>query len=1218
MKCAVDEMLEPRLFLAAQAYDWKSAAMKGDGFIDGIVYSPAAPNVVYIHTDMGGAYRLDTSTNRWVPLNDWSQWNDWAPQNLGVETMAVDPTDPNRVYMSAGTYFSPAAILRSTDQGRTWQRTDVSGIHPNGNGNGRNGGERMVVDPNLPGTLYYGTRRDGLWTSTNSGATWSRINSFPVTGDASGTAQDVGLEWVLVDKSSASAGNASQTIYVGVSTTAASKIYVSNDGGATWNTMAGQPTTSAWFPIRAALAPDGNSLYLTYSNNVGPNGATAGNLYKVTSPRTSPSWTTMTTPTLAGGGGWSGVVLDPQNPSTIVISTLDWWAGPDDIFRSTNGGASWTQLHINNNRNDSSAAYASSLTPHWLGDVQINPFNSAEAIVTTGYGLYRTTNLTGGTPSWSFFNDGFEQSAVLEINSPNTGSVHLVDAIGDRDGFRHDNLDQSPSIGRLGQANGIAVGTSDDIDSALVDANYMVRLVRTSPWVQYSTDNGQHWSWMSSTGTSGSTSGGGNLAISADGTKVVYEPGGTGRVRFSTRSGSTWSSWTSTGITNQPANGAKIIADLGVGATTTFYAYVGTTVSRTTDGGLTWTVMTSAAPSGFNWIRAVTGQAGHLVAQINNAGLYRSTDGGATWAQINTVSIANQVGVGAGPTAGAYPSIYIGGTVGGVPGFFRSDDQGATWTMISDLAHQYGYVTVIQGDPRVYGRLYVGANGRGVQYGDIHTTPPSFPMTWNTQDIGNPGSVGSAGGFGSFEVIGGGAGIGGTSDQFRYFYTTLAGDGVVTARVVSNPSASPANNNAKAGVMVRNTLAANSAQTFMGMTPGSVNGAVFQTRSTASGSTATVNNTGLFGPYWVRLTRSGNTFTAERSADGTNWTQVGSPQAIAMGASVYVGLAVTASDNNFLNLATFDNVSVVPSTIAITGTNNPDTIRLVRNGALTEAWVNGLLQQTFDPATAPPVTISALDSDDAITLDFSAGNPLPASSLTIDGGAGADTLAVVGSTGADVATFDSSSFTMNGSTATHSSIATVTFDGAGGADVVTVNANASLTFPTTQHLSSLSIAGSLISAPNGSSGLGIRTSNLSITGSGTLDLTNNDLILDYAGASQLGAVESSIGSRLISSTPISLTTLGAMEASEYRALWGQNAPFDNEPVAGSAVLVKFTWNGDANFSGTVSFDDYVRIDIGFPTSLTGWVNGDFNRSGRTDFDDYVLIDLAFNGQSGVL
>src|SRR5690349_349763 len=93
------EPLDRRVMLAAQAYDWSSVAIKGNGFIDGIVYSPAAPNVAYIHTDMGGAYRWDQGASKWQPMNDWSRWDDWAPQNMGVETMAVHPTDPNKVWM---------------------------------------------------------------------------------------------------------------------------------------------------------------------------------------------------------------------------------------------------------------------------------------------------------------------------------------------------------------------------------------------------------------------------------------------------------------------------------------------------------------------------------------------------------------------------------------------------------------------------------------------------------------------------------------------------------------------------------------------------------------------------------------------------------------------------------------------------------------------------------------------------------------------------------------------------------------------------------------------------------------------------------------------------------------------------------------------------------------------------------------------------------------
>jgi hypothetical protein len=63
--------------------------------------------------------------------------------------------------------------------------------------------------------------------------------------------------------------------------------------------------------------------------------------------------------------------------------------------------------------------------------------------------------------------------------------------------------------------------------------------------------------------------------------------------------------------------------------------------------------------------------------------------------------------------------VFINGQIGGVWGLYRSDDQGATWIRINDTQHQYGWIKMIAGDPRVYGRCYVGASGRGVHYGDL-------------------------------------------------------------------------------------------------------------------------------------------------------------------------------------------------------------------------------------------------------------------------------------------------------------------------------------------------------------------------------------------------------------------------------------------------------------------------------------------------------------------
>jgi regulation of enolase protein 1 (concanavalin A-like superfamily) len=648
--------------------------------------------------------------------------------------------------------------------------------------------------------------------------------------------------------------------------------------------------------------------------------------------------------------------------------------------------------------------------------------------------------------------------------------------------------------------------------------------------------------------------------------------------------------------------------------------------------------MTSSAPGSAAWLRAVPNNAGHLLLTTGGGGLWRSTNGGANWTRINSgaVTTANELGVGAAAPAQSYPAIFVGGTVSGQNGFFRSDDQGATWTMISDTSHQYGDVTVIQGDPRVYGRLYVGTNGRGVLYADIHNSPATLPAGWNTQDIGNtsPGAAGATGN--TFEVIGGGAGIGtGGNDAFRFAYTTLSGDGTITARVVSNPLASPANNNAKAGVMFRNDLTTGSAEAFMAMTPGAVNGAVFQSRSTVGGATSTTNFTGVWNPYWVRLTRAGNTFKAERSPDGVTWAQVGTTQMIAMNVTVQVGLAVTASDSSQLAIATFDNVSVASSNaVSIAGTNVADTIRLVRNGATTEVWLNGAIQRTFDPATATSLAIDALDGDDTITLDFTDGNPLPTSITTsIGGGNGNDTIAIVGSSSADAAVFDASLVTVNGVSIAPIGIESQLFDGTGDFDALTVNAGATVTLAsTTQRFSSLTISGNLVVAANASSGIAIVTRALSITGSGSLDLQNNDLIVDYSGASELASIQSLInsarnggawtGAGLTSTSAKNAnpknTTLGAIEATEFKSIYGDAATFDGESIDASAVLVKYTYYGDTDFNGTVDFDDYSRTDSGFNNHRTGWLNGDFDGNGVVDFDDYSLIDLAFNTQAAPL
>jgi regulation of enolase protein 1 (concanavalin A-like superfamily) len=158
-----------------------------------------------------------------------------------------------------------------------------------------------------------------------------------------------------------------------------------------------------------------------------------------------------------------------------------------------------------------------------------------------------------------------------------------------------------------------------------------------------------------------------------------------------------------------------------------------------------------------------------------------------------------------------------------------------------------------------------------------------------------------------------GTDIAGTADQFHYAYKRLSGNGAITAKVLS---VSNTNALAKAGVMMRESLDAGSKNFATVASPS--NRVSFVRRTTTDGTAASTTRTGATIPQWVRITRSGNTFTAQYSANGTTWTAVGTPQEIQMPIDVYVGLCVTSRNANAICTAEFSDVSIT-GTGTVTG-----------------------------------------------------------------------------------------------------------------------------------------------------------------------------------------------------------------------------------------------------------------------------------------------------------
>jgi hypothetical protein len=161
----------------------------------------------------------------------------------------------------------------------------------------------------------------------------------------------------------------------------------------------------------------------------------------------------------------------------------------------------------------------------------------------------------------------------------------------------------------------------------------------------------------------------------------------------------------------------------------------------------------------------------------------------------------------------------------------------------------------------------------------------------------------------TFTIAGSGADIWGTADEFRYVYQSASGDCSMVARVASltNP-----NSWAKAGVMIRESTAANAASAWICVTPTLANGVAFQWRSANGGTCLGQKVLNQTAPKWLRITRTGNVFAASFSDNGTSWTQVGTNVTINMAASATLGMEVTSHLDGTLCTSTVDNVTATP------------------------------------------------------------------------------------------------------------------------------------------------------------------------------------------------------------------------------------------------------------------------------------------------------------------
>jgi hypothetical protein len=730
-------------------YSWKNVVIGGGGWITGLVRD-AKSGDLFARADVGGLYRWDT--DHWTPLLEKFSFAD--ANEYGVQSVALSPnyaTD-HTVYFAAGKYgYAAHDLFKSTDRGNTWTASDFP-VPMAANLDDRWCGERLAIDPNNAEVGYFGSPYEndasataGLWASTSgsSPGSWANVSSFKVTGE-----KGEGLSFVAFDPGETTTLDGgsvrSSTIYVGVVDTSdtASGVYRSTNAGSSWERL---PGSSQHSPCRGVVASDG-TLYVSFRANT--NG-TAGGVARIARGGTS-----LTEVDLAGApsdAGYYAIAVDPSDPDTVYTTQSEGPVSRPDVMHVTHdAGSAWSDLPY---ATPSTMAITQNKYTWFSGPAAmvINPSNVNEAWLTDGFGIMHTSNLTTSTtPTWNSQVTGIEEIVPDAMLSLPTGSIPLLSGASDVGGFIHTSLTSPPTSRLPDDSEAISYDFCRSNPSIVVYTGhyYYSSTDPFHPYLAKSTDGGQ--SFKQVTAPTGGN-GGGRIAIAPKDCNRWVLQTFDGSLFVTTDSGSDWTQ-VSGGPSVSTLSGANIHNDTVYqqqlatdDVSGDFYIATVTpptvsplsggsaSVYRSTDG-VTWTKAgTITFPSvssteaqdliydEINWhynLRTTPGKQGNVWLAVRNIGVYHSTDGAATFAQLSSVTTSGLLALGVPPTGSTTPTVFVHTAEGH---FLRSDDLGGSFVSIDDPTNAVGDdPAIIEGDRQVWGRVFVGTNGRGIYVGAVN------------------------------------------------------------------------------------------------------------------------------------------------------------------------------------------------------------------------------------------------------------------------------------------------------------------------------------------------------------------------------------------------------------------------------------------------------------------------------------------------------------------
>lgn len=685
---------------------WKTLKIGAGGYLTGIDISPDGATKV-VRTDTYGAYIRTAGSTTWKQLvtNTSMPADEIIPGLHGpVYELRIAPSKPTRLYMAHDNL-----VYRSDDSGEKWSRTSFAAKDMPADGY-RTNGQKMAVDPANPDVVYVGTAKDGVFVTTDGGATFAPVTSVPAS--AAVGMDHPGITGIAFDGSSGASGGKTKRIYMG---SRGNGVYTSEDAGATWAKTTGGPSS-----IEHGLVSSDGIYYVVDADGGGDNawkyaGGTWTNLHALS-------------------GHYHTIAVDPQNPAHIVV-------GQDGgaLNGSFDHGATWTGNIAPQKTISTDIPWLAWTNENYMssGDVVFDP-KTHDLHFAEGIGVFTTTPpAASGSYAWKSESAGIEQLVTNDIVAP-PGGKPIVGSW-DRPVFRVENPDEYPATHGPDNAQAILMGW--DVDYASSDPSFIVAVMNWGVEKSgFSTDGGKTWTKFE-TAPNPIEAGklGGGIAASTP-QNIVWAPNNNGTPAYTKDGGKTWKNVAIDGVPTSGETGFGwayyfkrhiVAADRVTKNTFYLYNYL-KGLYRSSDGGETWTLQRAGELGNFTGyhakLKAVPGKAGHLFFTAGTQGsatdahpsgneLWRSTDGGATFTTIPNVNEVVAFAFGKSKSEGGYPAIFIAGWVGKVWGIYRSDDEGASWVKFGDYPlGSLDAISAIEGDMDVAGRCYVGFGGSGYAY----------------------------------------------------------------------------------------------------------------------------------------------------------------------------------------------------------------------------------------------------------------------------------------------------------------------------------------------------------------------------------------------------------------------------------------------------------------------------------------------------------------------